>query len=67
MRAEVRYLPPHRNDDCILENVAWEKHNAIRVTARQRIFAQTNPIAQLGAYEGGFSFSGGLGASCRNL
>ena len=59
MQVEVRYLPPHEREGGTLENVAWERPNATRVTAPQKIFAQTNPITQLGAYEGGFSFSGG--------
>ena len=29
-----------------------------------KIFAQTNSLTQLGAYEGDFSFNGGPGASC---
>ena len=61
MQAEVRYLPPHRREGCILENIAWEKPNAVRATTPKRIFAQTNPITQPGAYEGGFSFTGGSG------
>ena len=62
MQTEIRYLPPHRTEGCILENVAWEKYNAIRAIAPQRIFAQTNPITQSGEYEEFFSFSGVLGS-----
>ena len=36
-----------------------EKPNAAKATTPQRIFAQTNPIIQSEAYQGGFSFSGG--------
>ena len=42
-----------------LDNVVGERPNAARTIASQRIFAQTNPITQLGVYEGGFSFNGG--------
>ena len=61
MQAEVRYLPLHRREECIIENVTKEKPNAVRATTPQRIFAQTNLITQPEAYEGGFSFSGFLG------
>ena len=40
-------------------NVVGERLNAARTTTPQRIFAQTNPITQLGVYEGDFSFNGG--------
>ena len=43
-----------------LENVVEERPNAARTTTTYRIFAQTNPITQLGVYEGDFSFNGGL-------
>ena len=61
MQAEVIYIPPHRREGGTLENVAWERPNVARVIAPQRIFAHTNLITQLGAYEKGFSFSRGLG------
>ena len=67
MLVEVRYLLSHRRDGGTLENVAWEISNATRATTPQRIFAQTNPITQPRAYEGGFSFNGGRGASCSLL
>ena len=59
MQAKVRYLPPYRREGGNLENVAWERPNAARTIAPQRIFAQTNPITQPEVYEGGFSFNGG--------
>ena len=62
MQVEARYLPPHRREGGTLENIAKEKPNAARATAPQRIFAQTNPLTQLRAYEGGFSFNGGPGS-----
>ena len=61
MQVEVRYLPPHRREGGTLENVARERLNVARATTPQRIFAQTNPITQPIAYEGGFSFNGGPG------
>ena len=61
MLVEVRYLPLHRREGGTLENVAGERPNAVRAIVPQRIFAQTNPLTQLGAYEEGFSFNGGLG------
>ena len=61
MQTEVRYLPPHRREGSTLENVAWESPNVAKATVPQRIFTQINPLTQLGAYEGGFSFDGGLG------
>ena len=64
MQGEV---PPHRIEGGTLENVAVERPNATRTIAPQRIFAQTNPITQPGVYERGFSFNGGLGASCNHL
>ena len=42
-----------------LENVAGERPNTARATTPQKIFAQTNPLTQPRAYEGGFSFNGG--------
>ena len=42
-----------------MENVASKRPNA--AIAPQRIFAQTNPLTQLEAYKGGFSFNGGPG------
>ena len=33
MQVEVRYLPPHRREGCILKSIAWEKPNAIRAKA----------------------------------
>ena len=67
MQVEVRYLPLLRREGVTLENIAWERPNAAKATTPQRIFAQTNPLTQLGAYEEGFSFNGGLGASCIRL
>ena len=61
MQAEFRYLPPHRREGGTLENVVGERPNAARARAPQRSFSSTNPIAQPRAYEGGFSFNGGLG------
>ena len=61
MQAKVRYLRPHRRDGGTLENVVGERPNVARTTTPQRIFAQTNPLTQPGAYEGDFSFNGGLG------
>ena len=66
MQAEVRYLPPHRREGGTLENVVGERPNIARATAPQRIFAQTSPLTQPRAYEKGFSFNGGLGASSEN-
>ena len=60
VQAKVIHLHPHRREDGTLENVVGERPNAARAIAPQRIFAQTNPLTQLRAYEGGFSFSGGL-------
>ena len=60
MQTDIRYLPSHRRKGGTLENVAREKPNAARATTPHRIFAQTNPLTQLGAYEGDFSFNGGL-------
>ena len=57
MQAEVRYLPPHRREGGTMENVAGERPNVARTTAPQRVFAQTNPIAQPGVYQRGFSFN----------
>ena len=59
MQVEARYLPPHMREGGTLENVAEERPNATKATAPHRIFAQTNPLTQHGAYEGGFSFNGG--------
>ena len=59
MQAEVRYLSPHRRDGGTLENVAREIPNAAMAIAPHMIFAQTNPLTQPRAYEGGFSFNGG--------
>ena len=42
-----------------LDNVVRERPNAAKTITSQRIFAPTNPITQLGVYEGGFSFNGG--------
>ena len=61
MPIEARYLLPHRRDCGTLENVAGERPNVARATTPLRIFAQTNPLTQPGAYEGGFSFNGGPG------
>ena len=44
-----------------LENVAGERPNVAIAISPQKIFAQNNPLTQLRAYEGGFSFKGGLG------
>ena len=60
MQTEVRNLPPHRREGGTLENIIEERPNAAKATTPQRIFAHTNPLTQLGAYEGGFSFNGGL-------
>ena len=60
MLAEVKCLPHHKREGGTLKNVAWERPNAARPTTPHRIFAQTNPITQPGAYERGFSFSEGL-------
>ena len=59
MQEKVRYLSPHRRESSTLENVTWERFNAAMATASKRIFAQTNPLTQPGAYEGGFSFNRG--------
>ena len=61
LQAEVRYFPPHRREGGTLENVVGERPNTAKATTLQRIFAQTSPITQPGAYEGSFSFNGGLG------
>ena len=61
MQVEVRYLLPHMREGGTLENIARERPNAAKVTTPQRIFAQTNPLTQPGAYEGGFLFNGGSG------
>ena len=60
MQAEVRYLHPYMREGCTLENVAGEITNAAMTTTPQRIFAHTNPLTQCVAYEGDFSFNGGL-------
>ena len=44
-------LPPHMREGGTLENVVGERPNATRTIALKRIFAQTNPITQLGVYE----------------
>ena len=67
MQVEVRYLLPHKRDGGALENVVRERPNVARATTPQRIFAQTNSLTQPGAFEGGFSFNGGLGGSCSCL
>ena len=67
MKAEVRYLPPHRKDGGTMENVVRERPNATRTTAPRRIFAQTNLITQPGVYEGGFSFNEGSGGIMQPL
>ena len=54
MQVEVRYISPYRRDGGTLENVAREITNAAMAIAPQRIFAQTNPLTQRGAYEGAF-------------
>ena len=38
IQAEVRYLPTHRRNGGIMENVAGERPNVARTTAPQRIF-----------------------------
>ena len=42
----------------LLETFLPIRPNAARAIAPQRTFAQTNPITQPRAYEGGFSFNG---------
>ena len=67
MQAEVRYLPSHRRDTGILENVVGERSNATIAIDPQRIFTQINPLTQLGAYEGAFILMEAQGASCNCL
>ena len=67
MQAETRYLLPHKREGDTLENVVGERPNEAKAITPQMIFTQTNPITQPGAYEGGFSFNRGLGASCSRL
>ena len=64
MQEEAKCLPPHRREGGTLENVAGEIPNAAKATSPKRIFAETNPLTQPGAYEEGFSFNGGPGLSC---
>ena len=61
MQVEVRCLSLHRREGGTLENTTGEITNAAMATTPYRIFAQTNPLTQRGAYEGGFSFNGGSG------
>ena len=56
MQVEARYLPSHMREGGTLENVAEERPNATKATAPHKIFAQTNPLTQHGAYEGGLFF-----------
>ena len=51
MKTKARYLPSHKREGGTLENVGGERLNATKATAPQRIFAQTNPLTQPGAYE----------------
>ena len=57
MQVEVRYLPPYRREGGTLENIVGERPNPATATTPQRIFAQTNPLIESGAYEGGFIFN----------
>ena len=54
MQVEIRCIPPHKSEGGTLVNVIGERPNVVRTIAPYRIFAQTNPITQLGVYEGAF-------------
>ena len=67
MQVEASYLSSHRREGGTLENIAQEITNAAMTKTLNKIFAQTNPLTQRGAYEEDFSFKGDPGASCSRL
>ena len=52
------YLPPHRREDGTSMNVN-ESSNLVIIMAPQRLFANTNSVTQLGAYNEPLPFTGG--------
>ena len=60
-QGENRYLPPYRREDGTLANVNGECSNLIRIMTPQRLFANTNPTIQRGAYNEQLPFVKGMG------
>ena len=63
IQVENRYLPPHRREDGTSTNVNGECSNLISTIAPQRLFVNTNPVTQSGAYNEPLPLVGGTGGT----
>ena len=58
IQVENHYLPLHRREDGTSTNVNGERSNFVRTMAPQRLFANTTPVTQPGAYNEPLPFAG---------
>ena len=60
IRVENCYLCPHKRKYGTSKNVNGEHSNLVRTVAPQRLFANSNPVTKLGAYNEPLPFAGGI-------
>ena len=63
----VIFLPIHRRDDGTSTNANGECSNHVTMMAPQRLFANTNPVMLLGAYDEPLPFARSTGVLFNHL
>ena len=62
-QVESRYLPPHRREEGTSTKFKEEHSNPVRTMASQMVFANTDPVTQLGAYNEPLPLAGDTGGT----
>ena len=62
-QVENRYLPPYRREEGSSKNSNGERSDPIRTMAPQIMYANTNPVTQLGVYNEPLPLAGGTGGT----